>query len=797
MRKLSFLLLALFVMSSAAEAVPTYYTIANFWPTPVYVTPGGTTVTVTESGGAGTGSIGAGCGVSPYQVGRNKYEWFDYAFSPGITHIRLKMVRIHDDDTVRITINGTPYTNFSAGLSAFGGSCGASSGTIVTLPGGYITSTGTPTGVGSGIQIDVETLPTTNFSNLRVEHIRHSTNVLASDVTYGLEIASDTCELKFEAVVDTPACSGRDIKFSATEMPNTTYTWTAATGVPNWAPSGNVREPVLVSANATNSGQYFVKADRGVCEYKDTVSILVSQTPAISKVTQTGPVCPGEDDTIKVLVNLALGGKVYTYGKFPLDSFDAAQGHIYTFQNIQKSDAGIYNLYAKDLQGCISDTVVYDMKIKPDVTAAFAFDIKEGCEQDSVKFTNLSLSDSNLNYRSVWNFGDNTPLLNLNDSIYKDTTHYYKIPKPHYDAREYDVRLIVTNGRCSETVEQKVNINHPIKAKFVADDDSICQGEEIGFIAGDSSYVKPGTTPKFLWKYGDGLKDTTIDTKHVFEIAGNYATTFVLTDYLGCVDSFSVPVIVDSSGFVVFAGDKDAICVGDEVVFTADYSDYAYTSAIWDFGDGVTLSDSKLLRHSFTKPGVYNVNFDITYRICPPQNFNADITVKPYPNLYLGDDTAICPNGSPIFIGDMLNSAANVKYQWHTPNKDVTQGIYVHHPGIYAVTADLDGCKVTDSLEVKKNCYINIPNAFTPNNDGNSDYFLPRQVLSRNVTEFSMQIYNRWGQLIFQSNSADGRGWDGKFKNEDQPSGVYVYTIQVSFGNGVSERYQGNVTLLR
>ena len=60
-----------------------------------------------------------------------------------------------------------------------------------------------------------------------------------------------------------------------------------------------------------------------------------------------------------------------------------------------------------------------------------------------------------------------------------------------------------------------------------------------------------------------------------------------------------------------------------------------------------------------------------------------------------------------------------------------------------------------------------------------------------------MTIYNRWGQVIFETNRIDGRGWDGKFNEKDQPTGVYVYVIDAVLREGQVEHYQGNVTLLR
>src|SRR5207247_2239309 len=101
------------------------------------------------------------------------------------------------------------------------------------------------------------------------------------------------------------------------------------------------------------------------------------------------------------------------------------------------------------------------------------------------------------------------------------------------------------------------------------------------------------------------------------------------------------------------------------------------------------------------------------------------------------------------------------------------------------------------TIKVANDCYMNIPNVFSPNGDGMNDYFFPRQYLTRGLTSFSMEIFNRWGQKVFESTSLDGSGWDGKLNGNDQPVGVYVYVIDATFKDGQKEHHQGNVTLLR
>jgi gliding motility-associated-like protein len=60
-----------------------------------------------------------------------------------------------------------------------------------------------------------------------------------------------------------------------------------------------------------------------------------------------------------------------------------------------------------------------------------------------------------------------------------------------------------------------------------------------------------------------------------------------------------------------------------------------------------------------------------------------------------------------------------------------------------------------------------------------------------------MKIFNRWGQLVFETENAQGRGWDGRFNDAMQPGGVYPYLIEIQVNGKYAEKYQGNVTLLR
>ena len=89
-----------------------------------------------------------------------------------------------------------------------------------------------------------------------------------------------------------------------------------------------------------------------------------------------------------------------------------------------------------------------------------------------------------------------------------------------------------------------------------------------------------------------------------------------------------------------------------------------------------------------------------------------------------------------------------------------------------------------------------MPNAFTPNGDGINDKFRILGVEPENITKFNFQIYNRWGQLIFHTdNILDG--WDGTFKGETCPSGVYVWLIYYEDNKKQKVSNKGSVTLVR
>ncbi|GAA4452308.1 PKD domain-containing protein [Rurimicrobium arvi] len=348
------------------------------------------------------------------------------------------------------------------------------------------------------------------------------------------------------------------------------------------------------------------------------------------------------------------------------------------------------------------------------------------------------------------------------------------------------------NGCESDRKQLDVEISEA-KAAFVKSDDSLC-GPEVLKLTNNSTTSSAGSYTS-VWSFGDGTGATDSNTAHSYaDKRGTYTVNLKVTNVHGCKDSTKQTVEVFPVPVISVTSDTTRICQGDAVNFTGKATE-GYRSLYWDFGDGDPAYGSLQVRHSFTKGGIFNVQLKGTYPACPEVSAGLNIESVSLPNINLGEDVSFCPGSNPLVLRNLNNIPVD-HYSWNTG--DSTPSLRVSTPGIYALRAQNWKCSSADTVEVRKGCYLDIPNAFNPGSgNGSSGYFLPRNLLSESVTTFSMMVFDRWGQLIFESDKLDGKGWDGTYKGQPMPLGVYVYIIRVSFANGISERYDGNVTLMR
>ncbi len=141
------------------------------------------------------------------------------------------------------------------------------------------------------------------------------------------------------------------------------------------------------------------------------------------------------------------------------------------------------------------------------------------------------------------------------------------------------------------------------------------------------------------------------------------------------------------------------------------------------------------------------------------------------PNVYLGRDTTYC-----ALENVTLNAPEDFEnYLWN--DQSTGPGIAVQDPGLYWVEASVGNCTVRDSIYIFEDafncrCQLFFPNSFSPNNDGINDTWRPLGPCE--TAEYFLTIFDRWGGMVFQSNTLDN-SWDGKKNGRLLPAGHYVY----------------------
>ncbi len=329
------------------------------------------------------------------------------------------------------------------------------------------------------------------------------------------------------------------------------------------------------------------------------------------------------------------------------------------------------------------------------------------------------------------------------------------------------------------------------KVSFQADS-IICQGTELTlYNTSDSSFTQ------FYWDLGDNNHSQLRNPVHIYKQSGSYEIRLIGIGLI-CEDTAYKTITVDSLLPGSFLTQPDSICVGQSISF---YPQIGSTTLHlhWQFGDGLEMISSykNKIQHAYEVAGIIPVRLNIQFRVCPDTYFIDTVYVYRIPEIDLGTDAGLCINDASILLQNLQKPSGNYHQLWNTG--DTTESLKVVHPGMYSLTVRTEplGCSNTATIEITKDCYIDIPNAFTPNGDGVNDYFFPKQLSAQKITQFKMKIFNRWGELIFETNKKDSRGWDGQFNGKPQPEGTYVYIINAEINGTRPEHYQGNITLIR
>ena len=232
------------------------------------------------------------------------------------------------------------------------------------------------------------------------------------------------------------------------------------------------------------------------------------------------------------------------------------------------------------------------------------------------------------------------------------------------------------------------------------------------------------------------------------------------------------------STIAVDLGNDTAICEGDSMVLT-DLLNSVITDISWQ--DGST-QDSFIVNSA----GTYMLTKE--YNSCKFTD-TINIAIIYPPNVQMGSDTSICGHESITLSVNDSNSV----FLWS--NGSVDSFITITAKGSYWVNASNECGRNSDTINVIGcDCKLVVPNAFSPNNDGINDVFIP--ISKCEFQKYKFQIFSRWGGLLFSTNNPY-MGWDGTYKNVQTPNNVYVYLITYTDSNGATKKIRGNFFLVK
>jgi gliding motility-associated-like protein len=360
--------------------------------------------------------------------------------------------------------------------------------------------------------------------------------------------------------------------------------------------------------------------------------------------------------------------------------------------------------------------------------------------------------------------------------------------------------IVTDSTGCADTLS--VSITQPAAlVAAVTGPAAGCAGSQAQFIAN----VSGGTgSINYQWLPVQISNDTlTVSPQQ------NNTYTLIATDSNGCTDTLQTVYTAWENPVASFNPGQLIACEGGVVSFSST-STIAPPEVIsqwnWDFGNGNTASGATV-NPIFNTPGPVDVTLIVVSAngCSDTVSQNAVITVNNLPEANFGYQfTSVSGFGGQVQFSDSSQGAFTWFWQFGDPgnatsvfqNPDFTYPA----PDCYNVTlivTDAAGCSdtATEVLCFDLETTLYVPNSFTPGGDGKNEIFIP---VGENVSEsnYLFRIYNRWGQLIFETTSP-AVGWDGTYIGEKVQLDTYVWTLQYVESNNRYRQLIGHVNVIR
>ena len=299
----------------------------------------------------------------------------------------------------------------------------------------------------------------------------------------------------------------------------------------------------------------------------------------------------------------------------------------------------------------------------------------------------------------------------------------------------------------------------------------------------------------FTWTNASGQVISSLDAVGISPMTSTYFIINV-NDECGSNISDTIFYVVTSPPLVVSTSATVSLCPGDstllQVSAAGGFGNYDY---YWPHSQEST---NEIWVHPFSTSN-YQVQVSDD---CQTFSVNASIqvtVVKPDANFTVISDPVV--ENLPVSFQNLTSNG--FVYEWFFGDGSYSNDIHPSHvydePGVYPVTLvaeDSKGCidSITLFIEIFKEYYVYVPNAFIPDGDRLNEVFSASLV---GVQEIEIEIFNRWGQLIFTSTDLNFE-WDGTYRGHKVQTGTYVWKMKVlPEGKIDKELYTGHVSLLK
>src|SRR5574343_933159 len=578
-------------------------------------------------------------------------------------------------------------------------------------------------------------------------------------------------------------CTGGSVVFNGSTSTN-------VAGGLNWNFSNGGSQASAIGAGPhtisySNPGTYTAilnGTDFAGCTSTETVTITVSpipNAPQVSAVTY----CQGA--TANALT--ATGSNLLWY--------PTATGGVgsSTAPIPSTATSGTFSFYvSQTTNGCESQRAQLNVIVTPQPTLDVPTNLA-ACPGELLPTVNFTSTFSNVTY--AWS-NDNTTIglaANGASSLPSFTTL-----NPTNNDLLATISVTPTVGTCTGSPINFTITIHPLPSINAGNDTSICP---------NSSFTLSGSgAATYSWNNGVVNGNSFIPST----VISTY--TVVGTSAAGCTNSDDITIQFYSVENVSFSPDIVLGCSPLLVNFTN--STLNSVNCNWDFGNGNTSTNCGTTSATFAQVGCYDITLNVTFS-------NGCTNSLTQPNLVCVEAPPLASFvATPAILNEYDSQATfnnttigGVSYIWNfgdstaLSNEISPEHDYAGLPlGNYLVTLiafSPSGCidSVTSVIQIKEDLLIYIPNCFTPDQDEFNQFFEPVFTSGFDPFDYNLYIYNRWGQLIFESHDHT-QGWDGANGNDGNarlvPDGIYTWKIEFKTSDTDERKViVGHVNVLR